>query len=276
MINPVVSAEWLHENFNDPDLIILDASPKNNVSGLKTDFPGIQIKGARIFDLKNNFSDKNSDLPNMLPLPNDFSFECQKLGINNNSKIVVYDNLGIYTSPRVWWMFKTMGHDNISVLNGGLPAWKNKGYSCEPINMTTYKQGDFLASYNPEFVKNAQDILTNIDSCEAIVIDARSEGRFNATAPEPRADSKSGHIPNSKNLPFKNVLKNGKFLPKNELSEIFKDLNLNEKPLIFTCGSGLTACIILLALELISENPKSVYDGSWTEWGQQKNSFPIE
>lgn len=278
MLNSIVSADWLYKNFDDPDLIILDASPKNNISNLKTDFPDIQIKGAHYFDLKNNFSDKNSPLPNTFPSPEHFSSECQKLGINNSSKLVVYDNLGIYSSPRAWWMFKAMGHQNISVLNGGLPAWKNKNFDCEPINNNSllFKQGNFTANYNSGQAKNAQNILDNLKSKEALVIDARSEGRFNATAPEPRKESIGGRVPSSLNVPFQKVLKNGEFLPKNELIKIFQKLNLNDKPLIFTCGSGLTACIILLACELVSKNPKSVYDGSWTEWGNPENKFPIE
>jgi len=274
MIQPLVSTNWLHENIDDPDLLILDASPETNKSNLTVAFPGIQIKGARFFDMKNSFSDKGNPVPNMIPSSEVFAEECKKLGINNNSKIVVYDNLGIYTSPRVWWMFKVMGHDAIAVLDGGLSAWEKEGYDCEAIVQPDFPKGDFIANYQPGLVKNTTEVLQNINVGKYTVIDARSSGRFNGTAPEPRANLKSGHIPNSKSLPYTQVLKDGKFLPKEELATIFETLNPDKEPLVFTCGSGLTACIILLANDLVSDNPKSLYDGSWSEWGAG-NEYPI-
>ncbi len=276
-MNPLVTAQWLFKNLTDPDLIILDSSPESNVAGLIPKYPGIQIKGARIFNLKKSFSDPDSELPNMIPHPDTFSEGCRKLGINNNSKIVVYDNLGVYTSARVWWMFKVMGHKDISVLNGGLSAWIESEFPFEPANesLDSIKKGNFKAVYNPELIKNADFILKNIDTDECKVIDARSEGRFTGKTPEPHENLRSGHIPGSLNLPFEEVLKDGYYLPKPELSNVFKRLNLNDDPLIFTCGSGLTACIILLGMELVSNNKKFLYDGSWSEWGL-KESYPVE
>ena len=267
-LNPLVSINWLSENLNAASLVVLDVSLESNVATIEVEFPGIQIKGARYFDLKGTFSDLENPLPNTLPNPEAFAFACRNLGINNNSTIVVYDNIGIYASPRVWWMFKSMGHKNIAVLDGGLPAWKNKNYPTESIQTQELPKGNFKALFNSNFQKTASQILENIASKEAIVIDARSNERFCGLVPESRKNLKSGHIPNAINLPFLEVLKEGKFLPPNEISAIFKKLKIDRQPKIFTCGSGLTACVLILAAALISENNHFLYDGSWTEWGQ--------
>ena len=267
-MNPLVSVSWLSQNLNAPNLVVLDVSLESNIANIKVEFPGIQIKGARYFDLKRNFSDLESRLPNTLPNPKYFSLASRNLGINNNSTIVVYDNIGVYASPRVWWMFKSMGHKNIAVLDGGLPSWKNKNYPTESIQNRVQPEGDFKVKFNPNLLKKAFQIKENITSKEAILVDARSNRRFCGLIPETRENLKSGHIPNAINLPFLEVLKDGKFLSTNEISAIFKKLKIDKRPKIFTCGSGLTACILILASTLISEDKHFLYDGSWSEWGQ--------
>ena len=273
MKEPIVSVAWLHTNLKDATLIILDASFKENQSNLKTDLENLQIKGTRFFDIKNTFSDTTNPLPNSMPSPQQFEFEAKKLGINKNSIIVVYDNLGIYSSPRAWWLFKIMGHQNVAVLDGGLPEWITKDYSVEEkAENPIFAVGNFEAKFNSELVKSKEQILENIHTKDAVLIDARAEHRFQGIGNEPRTGLRSGHIPGSINIPYTHVLQNGKFLPKEALVNILKN---NDKPLIFTCGSGVTACIDLIAYELIAKNVKSIYDGSWTEWGQLEN-LPIE
>jgi thiosulfate/3-mercaptopyruvate sulfurtransferase len=272
--SPIVTAEWLHANFTNPNIVILDASPEKNVSGLVPEFIDQIIPGARYFDLEKNFSRTDTDLPHMLQSETDFQTAARRLGIDQSSHIIVYDNLGVYTSARAWWMFRAMGHKNIAVLDGGLSAWVKKGFTTVTSHDTKFSSGNFVAKLQEDLVRDAEFIVNHIDTNECLVIDARSEARFRGAAPEPRPGVRSGRIPHSVNVPFPTVLDKGYFKSKEELKRIFDPLAKEKKPLVFSCGSGLTACVILLAAELVTSNPKSVYDGSWAEWGAGK--FPIE
>ena len=270
-MNEVVSVDWLNKHIKDEKLILLDASFPKIGGNESSELDNITIPGARFFDLKGNFSDTSSPFPNTMPSEEQFERECKKLGINQDSTLIVFDNKGIYSSPRIWWMFKVMGHDKVSVLNGGLPEWINKGFNTCQREIKTYELGNFKAQLHTTFVKNYEDILNTILSNTYTIVDARSEGRFNGTEKEPRASLKSGNIPNSVNIPFKTVLENGKFKSAAQLKKIFNAKCLGSKDLIFTCGSGLTACIILLASELAYKKSQFVYDGSWTEWAEKQN-----
>lgn len=265
----LVSIEWLAQQLNNPNLIIIDASQTENKSKQKPLHPTLKIKGAVPFSLK-NFSDTSSNFPNTIPSPNQFEEEARKLGINSDSSIVVYDNLGIYTSPRVWWLFKTMGHQNIAVLNGGLNAWIKQQLPTENIQtVVEKKRGNFSANFQPQYVRDFDAIKANLDNRKEIVIDARSYDRFHSLVPEPRADLRSGNIPNSINLPYTKVIEDGHYLTKEVLSKLFDSLKIpTDQTIIFSCGSGITACIISLAYQQINNSPTSIYDGSWTEWAQ--------
>ncbi len=270
MMKNLVSIGWLREHYQDPDLMVLDASTKSNAVGLVVRFEDLQIEGARAFDFKSRFSNSESSLPNMMPTAAVFQAECQKLGIGKNSRIVVYDNLGIYSSPRVWWMFKTMGHENVAVLDGGLPAWKKADLPCEAIQENSYERGDFEANFQSDLIKSISQIS---EQKNALLIDARSKARFDGVVPEPRMGLKSGHIPGALNLPFLDVLEDGYFLSIEELSKKFDELGLGDQDLVFSCGSGVTACVLILAASLVSKRSLSLYDGSWSEWGQLEDAF---
>jgi thiosulfate/3-mercaptopyruvate sulfurtransferase len=268
MKNTIVSANWLKENLHSKDLVIIDASPEGNVSGLASEYDGVQITGARPVSLKKDLSKKDSLFPNTLLEPADLQKTARRLGINKTSVVVVYDNLGIYTAPRVWWLFITMGLTECYVLDGGLPEWVKAKGETESRKLYSGKKGNFEANFNTKGWRGLKSIENNIKLKEEQVVDARSQGRFKGTAPEPRAGLSSGSISGSKNLPFKEVLKNGKLKTKNELKTIFTQMNLKNSPIVFSCGSGLTACITLLAASQVLQNTFSVYDGSWTEWAQ--------
>ena len=269
--NFLISCKELNSIIEDKDLIILNATI-NEVGTDPEKEENFQIKGTRFFDLKNEFCDVNSDFPNTIPKTNQFEENCRKLGINNDSKIVIYDELGVYSSPRAWFLFKLFGYYNLKVLNGGFPAWKKENLPTELKEEKSYSNGNFKAKFNKNLVKDFDFILKENSNSNYKIIDARSEGRFNNTTPDPRKELRSGSIPNSCNLPHASITENGFFKSKEELKSIFSKLQIEDKKLIFTCGSGITACILYLATELINENEKYLYDGSWTEWATKTNS----
>jgi len=270
MNTPLVSVAWLHNNLENENLIILDCTIPKVIVNTVVSEQKTQIKGAVFFDIKNSFSDKKAALPNTVLAPAEFKKKAQQLGIHKDSILVCYDDLGIYSAPRVWWMFQLMGFTNVAVLDGGLPEWKASDFPVERPVVYQPKKGNFRADYQPKKIKYTTDVLDAIDNKSILIIDARSSERFYGTAPEPREDLKSGHIPNSVNLPFGEIQQNGKMKSEEELSKVFSDYK-NNKEIIFTCGSGITAAILALGAAISEVENVAVYDGSWTAWGSAEN-----
>lgn len=265
-IPALVSVDWLYDNKNNQDLIIFDASIAKATS-CDAGYQNFQIPDALYFDLKNVFCETDARFPNTVPSELKFTKAVRNLGVNNNSIIVIYDDKGIYSSPRAWYLFKYFGFTNVAVLNGGLPAWKLANYPIQTKGERANGFGDFIPSTILNKIIFYQDIHKSILSNDQIIIDARSQKRFKGLVPEPRKGLRSGKIPNSINIPFTNMLNSFYFKSKKEIKKEFKSVNKTGKLLIFSCGSGITACILALAAELIGISNISVYDGSWTEFG---------
>ena len=272
---PLVSVEWLYDHLNHPKLIILDASLRSPTNKLSAQPDLLPIKNALRFDIDAVFSDTTSSLPHMIPSENVFTNEAQQLGINHDSVLVVYDHAGVYSSPRAWWMFRAMGHRHVAVLNGGLPAWTQAGFPCDFAHQTIRTQGNFVANYQSILICNQQEVLAALADPEQVVIDARPKERFLGKINEPRPGLRRGHMPNAVNLPFNSVQRNGKMLAKSELEQVYQPIANTKQRLIFSCGSGVTACIVALGAALVGFTNLSVYDGSWSEWGLP-SELPVE
>ncbi|XCF04842.1 sulfurtransferase [Tamlana crocina] len=261
--SPIVSVEWLKENLEAEILIVLDGTINKTFDASQN-----QILNARFFDIKQKFSNLDDPFPSTFPSAKQFQTEARNLGINNNSAIVVYDDKGIYSSARVWWLFKSFGFDNVAVLNGGFPAWKDANGAIENMKPYNGKNGDFIAQLRPETMLFFEDMKVASKNKTHTIIDARSSGRFNCVEPEPREGLLMGTIPNSVNLPYTDLLENGLLKPKETLEKVFSPLaKEKETTIVFSCGSGITACVLALGAEIAGYNNISVYDGSWTEWG---------
>ncbi len=272
MKNQIVSVDWLHQNLHKNNIVILDASPIKTASKTVSPYSHLSIPSGRRFQIKEKFTNTESVYPNTVPSQEQFQIECRKLGINTDSEVIVFDNLGIYSSPRVWWLFKLMGHDNVKVLDGGLPQWINKGYETVEVEEVSqqYDIGNFIANQNSDYLLSYEDICDNRKSQQYQVVDARSSGRFHGTAEEPRKTLQSGNIPHSVNIPYQSVLDNGSYKSVEELRAIFAEATQSGADLVYSCGSGMTACIIMLAGELASIESRILFDGSWTEYAMRE------
>jgi thiosulfate/3-mercaptopyruvate sulfurtransferase len=273
-LQPIVSVEWLFKNLHNPDLIILDASLAKPMSNAAEPAASLKIPNSILFDIENVFSDRQNALPHMMLSEAAFTHEAQQLGIDNNSIIIVYDTIGVYSAPRAWWMFRAMGHENVHVLNGGLPAWKKAGYSCDSNYKQPTGKGNFIAACQTGLIVSQQQVAHALENYDQIVIDARSPGRFAGKAPEPRAGLRGGHMPGAINIYFEELLHNDLLLDKPALEKIFEKIGMKDQPIIFSCGSGLTACITALGATVTGYTNLGVYDGSWCEWGLP-SAFPV-
>ncbi|MFD2725883.1 sulfurtransferase [Hyunsoonleella rubra] len=262
LTSPVVSAVWLYEHQEGDNLVVLDGTIAKSF-----DSHTLQISNARFFDIKKKFSDTSDPFPNAFPSETQFQKEARNLGINNESAIVVYDDKGMYSSARVWWMFKAFGFHNIAVLDGGFPNWQNAGYPSKFMKPYEGPKGNFEAKLQSGFMQFFDDIESASKTKTHKIIDARSAERFNMQVPEPRAGLRRGTIPHSVNLPFTDLLNNGKLKPKKDLEKAFYMRAEKDENIIFSCGSGITACVLALGAELSGYKNISVYDGSWTEYG---------
>ncbi|KAL8483918.1 hypothetical protein ACS0TY_026562 [Phlomoides rotata] len=295
---PVVSVEWLHANLREPDVKVLDASwymPDEKRNPLQ-EYQVAHIPGALFFDV-DGISDRTTNLPHMLPSEEAFAAAVSALGIENKDGLVVYDGKGIFSAARVWWMFRVFGHERIWVLDGGLSRWRASGFDVEssassdailkasaaseaiekvyqglrvgPITFQTY--------FRPHLVWSLEQVQKNIEEQTHQHVDARSKARFDGVAPEPRKGIKSGHVPGSKCVPFSQMLDGSQtLLPADELKKRFEQegISLN-RPVVASCGTGVTACILALGLHRIGKTDVPVYDGSWTEWGAHPDT-PVD
>lgn len=271
----LVSPYWVANNLSAGNIVILDATLKKTAN--KTgDMTGLVIPGAVWFDLETTFSEPESDLPHTFPSVLSIPSLLAGIGITPDSTVVVYDQQGIYSAPRVWWMLKVMGIDNCHILDGGLPAWRAAGFEVSENYAVPDVKSVCKFNIKPEQIVDRFAVLDNISAPRFTLVDARPAARFSGQQAEPRAGLRRGHVPHSVNIPFSEVLDDGRYKTRDALADMFARHELSHKDeLVFSCGSGVTACIVLFAAHLAGFESLRVYDGSWAEWGQDE-SLPLK
>ncbi|OWJ79964.1 3-mercaptopyruvate sulfurtransferase [Haematobacter genomosp. 1] len=273
----LVSTGWVAARLDDPALKLLDASwymPADKRDP-KAEFEAAHLPGARFFDI-DAVSDPATPLPHMVPPAEDFAAAAADLGLRKGDQVVVYDGAGLFSAARVWWLFRHMGFDRIAVMDGGLPKWRAEGRPVES-GPATVGGGNFQPRPETDLVRNAAEVLASVESGAPNIADARAGERFRGEVPEPRAGLRSGHIPGARNVPFKTLLNaDGTMKEIEALRTVFTAAGIDlDRPVITSCGSGVTAAVLSLALERIGNQGHALYDGSWTEWGGRED-LPVE
>lgn len=271
----LISITQLSSNLHEPTLVVLLADMQDPVAADEA-CTSQYVPFTQRFDFDKEICHPQSPYPHTMPTAAQFERQVRALGINANSQIVVYDSKGIYSAPRAWWMFKSMGHNNVWVLDGGLPAWQSSGLSLTAEILKKQRPGDFDAKPQCGCWRNTDEVFDHLGDPATCLLDARSAGRFHAQSPEPRAGVRSGHIPGSINLHYADCIEQGFLKSPQQLQHLFEQAQVQKsQQLVFSCGSGVTACLLALAAYQAGFIQLSVYDGSWTEWGS-RGDLPVE
>jgi thiosulfate/3-mercaptopyruvate sulfurtransferase len=276
--NALVSTDWLGAHLEDPHVRVADASFK--LPGItptaREDYDRGHIPGAVFFDI-DDIAQPGTSLPHMIPSAGLFARKMEALGIGDDDRVVVYDGAGLSSAGRAWWMLRLFGHHDVALLDGGLPKWKAEGRMLESAEPRPPSRR-FFARFDPSMVRDKRALLENLSTGREQVVDARASGRFDGTAEESWPGRRSGHIPGSRNLPYDQVTdpRTRQLRSSEELTRLFRDAGIDlERPIVTSCGSGVTACALAFALHLLGHPGAAVYDGSWSEWGLPGDT-PVE